>query len=62
MNQAMPEIIQSYADCEKVRDRIADLAGCLEETPEERELIELELVVTIWDTKARQMKVLYPTD
>jgi hypothetical protein len=34
-------------------ERIAEIAGCLEDTPGEHELITLELAVEIWQSKRR---------
>lgn len=35
------------------QERLAELAGCLEDTPEEHELIKLQLAVEVWETKKR---------
>ena len=48
----MPNItIETELQCQSVVERIADLAGCLEDTPEERELINLQLAFEIWESK-----------
>ncbi|MBX9911215.1 MAG: hypothetical protein K2Z25_21235 [Beijerinckiaceae bacterium] len=36
---------------ESVKERIAALAGCMEDTPEEGELITLQLAVEVWESK-----------
>lgn len=43
--------IETELQCQSVVERIDDLVACLEDTPEERELVELQLAVEIWDTK-----------
>jgi hypothetical protein len=43
------------------QERIAELAGCLEGTPEEDE-IDLVVDVAIWETKAHHKKGVYLTD
>lgn len=55
-------LITTWRHYEEALKRIADLAGCLEDTPEELELMELELEVAVWETKRHQMKVVFPTD
>jgi hypothetical protein len=52
----MPKItIETDDDHRRVMKRIAELAGCLDDTKEERELIDLALAIEIWDAKRRPM-------
>lgn len=51
----MPNAIQSDSDYQRVLERLADLAGCLEDTPEERELIQLEFKLAVWESKLRRL-------
>jgi hypothetical protein len=50
----MPHTIQSNGDYERVLERLHDLAGCLEDTPEERELIQIEFKLAVWEAKLRR--------
>jgi hypothetical protein len=43
--------IRTKQDLDLVLELIEALAGCLEETPEERVLIDLVLALEIWETK-----------
>jgi hypothetical protein len=45
--------ITNDAEYQVARERLAELAGCQEDTPEEHELIKLELAVAVWETKKR---------
>jgi hypothetical protein len=48
----MPKItIETELHCQQVSERIEELAGCLEDTPEEGELIALVLAFEVWETK-----------
>lgn len=51
MPDPLPTIIESELDAQRVVERISELAGCLEDTPEERELIELVDQIEAWETK-----------
>ncbi len=62
MASQSPLPIRSYTEYEAALDRIAELAGCLEDTAEEREMIDLVVDVAIWETKAHHMKDVYLTD
>lgn len=55
MYEPMPHAIQSDSDYQRVLERLADLAGCLEDTPEERELIQLEFKLAVWESKLRRL-------
>jgi len=46
-------VIQSEADYQAAMQRREDLAGCLEDTPEERELIAVQLAIDVWETRMR---------
>lgn len=43
--------IWTEAQFRMAQERIAELAGCLEDTPEEAELVALLLAIKVWDTK-----------
>lgn len=45
--------IKTEAEYEAAQERLAELAGCLEDTPEEHELVTLELAVAVWESKRR---------
>lgn len=61
--RAMPKLtIETELQCQQVTERIAELVGCIEDTPEERELIELMLAYEIWETKRWKGSNGYPTD
>lgn len=62
MTDVASQKIGTHTQYEEVIARIADLAGCLEDTPEERELADLFLEIKIWETKKRQMKVVFLAD
>lgn len=48
----MPKIaIQNELECQRVVERIEELAGCLEDTPEEQELIDLVVAFEEWEAK-----------
>jgi len=46
-------VIQNEADYQAAMQRREDLAGCLEDTPEERELIAVQLAIDVWETRMR---------
>ena len=46
-------MIQNEADYQAAMQRREDLAGCLEDTPEERELIAVQLAIDVWETRMR---------
>jgi hypothetical protein len=57
---AEPIAIETKADHERAMIRIAELAGSLDGSPEEEELIKLQLAVEIWETKPKPIR--WPTD
>lgn len=46
-------VIRNEADYQAALQRREDLAGCLEDTPEERELIAVQLAIEVWETRMR---------
>lgn len=46
-------VIQNEADYQAALQRREDLAGCLEDTPEEREMIAVQLAIDVWETRMR---------
>lgn len=51
IKQDVPLKIQCELDCQKAVERIAELAGCLEETPEEAELAALVEQFELWEER-----------
>ncbi|UZF90426.1 hypothetical protein [Bosea sp. NBC_00550] len=45
--------ITTKTEYEAAKKRIVELAGCAEDTPEEHELINLQLAVEVWESKKR---------
>jgi hypothetical protein len=43
--------IETELDCQRALERIAELAGCLEDTVEELELRALTQAVSAWETQ-----------
>ncbi|WNJ93035.1 hypothetical protein [Bosea sp. 685] len=59
----MPSItIETEEQLHSVERRIAQLASCLDDTPEKRELVELTLAYDIWETKRWKGPESFPTD
>lgn len=45
--------ITTETEYHAAQERLAAIAGCLEDTPEEQELIKLELAIAVWESKTR---------
>lgn len=45
--------VQSEGDRDRVLSRVAELGGCLEQSPEEVELIMLTLALELWELRHR---------
>lgn len=45
--------IKTEAEYDAAQQRLDALIGCLEDTPEEIELIEVQLAIVVWETKHR---------
>ncbi|HEV7319662.1 MAG TPA: hypothetical protein VGO04_13780 [Ensifer sp.] len=45
--------IKTDDEYQAAKARIAELAGCPEDSPEEHELVTLELAVAVWESKKR---------
>lgn len=43
--------LKTEDDYKTALERLAELAGCLEDTPEEHELVTLQLAVEVWESK-----------
>lgn len=43
--------ITNETEYQAARERLTQLAGCLEDTPEERLLIVIQLSIEIWQTR-----------
>ena len=54
--------IETELDCQRALERIAELAGCLERTDEERELSALAEAVKTWETKRWAHAMEQPND
>ena len=49
MDEPRAITIESVEDYERATQRVAELAGCTEDSPEERELIALTDAIMKWD-------------
>jgi hypothetical protein len=47
------DAIQNEGDRERVLERVEDLSGCTEQSPEEVELILLTLALELWELRQR---------
>jgi hypothetical protein len=54
--------IETELDCQRALERIAELAGCIESTDEERELRALAEAVKEWETRRWAHALEQPSD